>query len=449
MRHPMLVQEDVTYAQVERVLHSATFRNAEVLRRLLKFIAEKSIAGETDQLKEYTLAVEVLGRPASYDPRLDSLVRIQIGRLRSKLADYYRTEGECDSIVLAIPKGHFKLTWESRPVPQLAQPSSEPVPFPMPGITTATWGRSRFHIFAMSILAVWALGATILLWQEHRDVAPLHRAWTPELQELWRPFLESKRPLIVAVSAPLFVGFQGVGFYRDQNLNDWDEVASSPNVQAIRKVLHNPPMLPRYYYTGLGEMSASFRLGKLLGNSELEVATTWSSLVSWQQIVDDNVLFVGPPRVFGDQLSKLPVDLELVLREDGIHDLKAKPNQPALFVDNYPSINAGQSTIPDDGVVYALVSRLPGPLGSGYIQTFSSNHSPGTQGAVEFFTDPTFARQLLARLRQSDGHLPRFFQAVIKVTYRDAIPIEISDVTQRELQPRKNQRSPLSSDSSP
>ncbi len=53
---------------------------------------------------------------------------------------------------------------------------------------------------------------------------------------------------------------------------------TSPNVQAIRKVLHNPPMLPRYYYTGLGEMSASFRLGKLLGNSDLEVATTGAAL---------------------------------------------------------------------------------------------------------------------------------------------------------------------------
>ncbi len=165
--------------------------------------------------------------------------------------------------------------------------------------------------------------------------------------------------------------------------------------------------------------------------------------------MDDNILFVGPPRVFGDQLSKLPVDLELVLREDGIHDLKAKPNQPAVFLDNYPSINAGQSTIPDDGVVYALVSRLPGPLGSGYIQTFSSNHSPGTQGAVEFFTVPTFARQLLANLRKADGHVPRFFQAVIKVMYRDAIPIEVSYVTKRELQPRKYQRSSLGSDSSP
>src|SRR5579862_3102301 len=112
----MLVQEDAIYAQVERVLNSATFRNVDVLRRLLKFLAEKSIAGETEQLKEYTVAVDCLGKPASYDPRQDSLVRIQIGRLRGKLAEYYRTEGEHDSVVLEIPKGHFKLTWETRPL---------------------------------------------------------------------------------------------------------------------------------------------------------------------------------------------------------------------------------------------------------------------------------------------------------------------------------------------
>ncbi len=94
---------------MERVLNSSTFRNAEVLRRLLKFIAEKSIVGETEQLKEYTIAVDGLGKPSNYDPRQDSLVRIEIGRLRSKLADYYRTEGEHDSVVLAIPKGHSNL----------------------------------------------------------------------------------------------------------------------------------------------------------------------------------------------------------------------------------------------------------------------------------------------------------------------------------------------------
>ena len=431
----MLVQGDPTYGEVERVLNSATFRNAEVLRRLLKFLAEKSIAGEADQLKEYTVAVDCLGKPASYDPRQDSLVRIQIGRLRGKLAEYYRTEGEHDSVVLEIPKGHFKLTWEAKPLlpaEQLVPPLSHP---PTHSIARAARRWSTTYIVVVSILSVWAVSATILWWQEHRDSAPLHEAWTPELRELWKPFLESTRPLIVAVSSPLFVGFQGNGFYRDQNLNEWAEVLTSPKVQAIRKALDNPAILQRYYYTGLGEMSASVRLGKLRDYSGLEISTTRSSLVSWQQIVDDNILFVGPPRVFGDVLHKLPVDLDLVMREDGIHDLKMKANQAALFADDYPSINADQLSISDSGEVYALVSRMPGPLGSGNVMSFSSNHSPGTQGAAEFFTQPSFARQLVAKLRKSDGHLPRYFQVVLKVRYRDTVPTEISYVTHRELQP--------------
>jgi hypothetical protein len=430
----MLTREDTSYAQVERVLNSSTFRNAEVLRRLLKFIAEKSTVGETEQLKEYTIAVDGLGKSPDYDPRQDSLVRIEIGRLRNKLADYYRTEGEYDPVVLTIPKGQFRLISETRPPLLSVQPASQPATTPMPLIAPGKKGRLRIQTVVISVLAVWAASATILL-QQHGDRAPLRGAWTPALEGLWRPFLEPKRPLIVAVSAPLFVGLQGNGFYRDQNLNGWDEVLASSKVQALRKALNNPPILPRYYYTGLGEMSASFQLGKLLGNSGLDISTTWSSILSWQQIVNDNVLFVGPARVFNDQLRKLPVHLELALREDGIHDLGAKPNQPALFADNFPSINGDQSTISDDGTVYALVSRMPGPLGSGYIQTFSSNHSPGTEGAVEFFTKPSFAGQLIARLRKPDGRVPRFFQVVIKVVYRDAIPIDISYVTQRELQP--------------
>ena len=221
-----------------------------------------------------------------------------------------------------------------------------------------------------------------------------------------------------------------------KSLNEWQDVLASPRVRAIRNAFNNPPIVPRHYYTGLGEMSASFALGKLLGNSGLDVCTTWSNLLSWQQIVDSDVLFVGPPRVFGDELGKLPVRLDLVLSEDGVRDVNAKANEPALFADNYPSIDAHPLSVSDDGEVYALVSRMPGPLGSGYVMSFSSNHSPGTEGAVEFFTVPKFASELTSELRESDGHMPRFFQVVIRVRYRDAVPIEISYVTHRELQPR-------------
>jgi len=438
----MAVQEDAIYAQVERVLNSATFRNAEVLRRLIKFLAEKSIAGEIEQLKEYTIAVDGLGKAASYDPRQDSLVRIQIGRLRGKLADYYRTEGEHDSVVLEIPKGHFKLTWNTSPLLSLAQPAFQSAPSPESLIAPTAMEWSKVYFIVVSLLSAWALSATILWWQEHRDSAPLREARTPELQELWKPFFESKRPLIVAIPSPLFIAFQGNGLYRDQSLNEWDEVLASSKVQAIRRALNNPAILPRYYYTGLGEMNASFRLGKLLDYSGLKISTTRSSLVTWRQIVDDNILFVGPPRVFGDLLQKLPVDLDLIMREDGIHDMKMDPNQRALFPDNYTSIHADQPSVSDSGVVYALVSRMPGPFGAGNVQSFTSNQGLGSQGAVEFFTEPSFARQLIAKLRKSDGQLPRFFQVVIKVRYRDTAPTEISYVTHRELHPGDTSKVP-------
>src|SRR6185369_5950656 len=119
----MVVREDLSQAEVERILHSNTFRNSDVLRRLLRFLADKTILGEAEQLKEYSIGIDALGKPADYDPRQDSVVRIQVGRLRQKLAEYYRTEGKDDSLVIDVPKGRFKLSVDLRPEPVVAAPA--------------------------------------------------------------------------------------------------------------------------------------------------------------------------------------------------------------------------------------------------------------------------------------------------------------------------------------
>ena len=76
-----------------------------MLRRLLAYLGEKAASGEADQLKEYVIAIEGLGKPSSYDPQHHSAVRIQVGRLRQKLAEYYRGEGKDDEIVVDLPRG--------------------------------------------------------------------------------------------------------------------------------------------------------------------------------------------------------------------------------------------------------------------------------------------------------------------------------------------------------
>src|SRR5271154_3607325 len=89
---------DPAREQVERILASDTFRASEVLRRLLRFLADKTFSGEAEHLKEYSVGLDALGKPATYDPRQDSGVRLQASRLRQKLDEYYRTEGTSDPL---------------------------------------------------------------------------------------------------------------------------------------------------------------------------------------------------------------------------------------------------------------------------------------------------------------------------------------------------------------
>src|SRR5215210_7786047 len=93
--------------QLEKVLQSRTLQNSESLKAFLRFVVEKTLDDEDVLLKEYTIATEVFGRNDDYDPRIDSVVRVQAGRLRTKLHEYYTTEGKGDNIIIDLPKGHY------------------------------------------------------------------------------------------------------------------------------------------------------------------------------------------------------------------------------------------------------------------------------------------------------------------------------------------------------
>ena len=114
-------------AQIERILQSRIFHASEVLRNLLAYLSDKALTGTADSLKEYTIGLDALGKPESFDPRQESVVRMHTARLRQKLAEYYRTEGIDDPVIVDLPKGGFKITFESRPQ-AVVQPVQPPPP---------------------------------------------------------------------------------------------------------------------------------------------------------------------------------------------------------------------------------------------------------------------------------------------------------------------------------
>ncbi len=83
----------------------------------MRFVVNQVLDGNGDQIKEYLVGVEAFGRPDSYDPRTDPVVRVEARRLRSKLEEYYAAEGSQDEIRIDIPKGSYAPTFSwNRPI---------------------------------------------------------------------------------------------------------------------------------------------------------------------------------------------------------------------------------------------------------------------------------------------------------------------------------------------
>lgn len=128
------------------VLASAPFLRSQRPSHFLRFIVESSLAGKEDQIKEYLIGVEVFARAADYDPKDDPVVRIEAGRLRKKLAEYYGRAGANDPVIIEVPKGGYVPSFRFQP-PQ-TESSIEPkpefqaepdTPKPVPGLRSRTF----------------------------------------------------------------------------------------------------------------------------------------------------------------------------------------------------------------------------------------------------------------------------------------------------------------------
>jgi hypothetical protein len=424
----MLLSETGPSEQVERILRSDTFRASGVLRRLLRYLADKAFAGEADQLKEYTIGIDAFGKPSSYDPRQDAIVRLQIGRLRQKLADYYRTEGQGDPVVFELPKGRFKLKWDLRTPPPGEGPDQAAPRFGPPA-QAGYWKRIAFTLaMALSIAAIWGVYSGVKLWRAR--FTPSGAAWSPGLEQLWRPFLTSKHPLVIALADPLFIELQGTDiFFREISIRRPEDAAGSAALSVLRKYLGNPGMQPAYSYTPSGELASSFLIARLLGSRRQDIRLARSSQLPLQELGDNNVILIGPEVVIDQKLPGIQLKPELVQTPEGIRNLHPHPGEPAFFADKR------FGSAPNDGEAFALISQAPGPLASTVIQSFSSSRTWGREGAVEAFTDSSLAQILAVKLRKPSGQIPRYYQIVVRVKFTDGVPTDVSYVLHRDLSP--------------
>lgn len=135
-------------ASLDKLLLSTIFDKSPRQQDLLRYLVKETIAGNSDRLKGYTLGVELFNRGEDFDPNVDAIVRVEAGRLRTKLREYYTLHGEIDDVLFNLPKGSYTMDITLRAKEAADAQTREQAPVAKP----KSWLNFGEHIASIAVL---------------------------------------------------------------------------------------------------------------------------------------------------------------------------------------------------------------------------------------------------------------------------------------------------------
>jgi hypothetical protein len=395
---------------VEEVLASATLARSDQLRSFLRYVCERTLAGNGKEINEYSVAVEALGKPADFSPSADSSVRRTAYELRQKLHKYYESEQLHPHVRIELPKGSYapKFTVVAEAaVPETAAPAP---------VQHAVRKPSRLLLGALAVSVLVSVVLAAILWRGDRRVSPIVR-------DAWKPVLSTGERVTISVGTLLHLVVRP---YMTVVAEGLPKYPAPPELYPIFRQ-HRP--LEEGAELSMHPVDNSVQFGH--AEAATVVATTLTLMGATYQILPErsapapalrghNVILIADPQNSNEAAQRLestPVTLafdavqkDVVVQErGGTHTVWAgKRGQDKRYTE-----------------VYGLITVLPaGGEGtpSHHVLIFSGMTSVGTQGAAEFFARPESLRVLREKLAaQGYADFPSAYQVVVRCASNDTL----------------------------
>jgi len=345
--------EGAVREELSRVLASREFRSSRRSQEFLRYVVECTLGGHADSLKERTIAIDVFGRSADYDPGEDATVRVKAGEVRRRLGLYYAERGSQDPLRIELPAGtyvpefHAVETSAPGPVPSAGAAHAKPEPPPQAETPKPRLRRLHFAVAACVILAAVAAA----LWFQTRPR-------TPVLDAFWAPVLDGRSPvLLCAAFVPVY------GLNRD----------SDPNrIQPDDFVLLNDQ------FVGGGDLIAVSRLSSMLTRMRRDFRLRVGNDVSFKDLRSSPAILVGYSYTRWSEISSqlryfIEGERSPVITDNGARTKWALPNLPA-----------DRHTNED----YAIISRVFHPDTHAMLVEIAGITQYGTDAASDLVTNP-------------------------------------------------------------
>jgi len=383
--------KDQVLAQVHRILESAAFRASDASRLLLTFLANWSLDRPGQHVKESEIAISVFHRePSAFDSQSDSVVRVQMARLRTKILEYYATAGAADEIVIEIPKGAYCIVASQRPPVEI--PAEAEAPIAIPQLHAAAPARRQWIErigFAFCGAAI-ALAAVVLFRPQDPGVAA-------PVRQFWSGVLAKGAPNAIVFSNPRLAGrlaFEGLHYFRD-------------GVDSL------DPANQNLSYAGAGDVRSVRMLTQLFDALRQPMRVRSGALLSWEQAKESNLIFIGRPEQ-NPALHKLPRLHDFYFKfATGIVNLHPQAGEKEIYA-------CSDRPYTED---YAVVALIPGLDPPNRTLILAGNTTYGSEAATEFVTREASIQTLLAALGVKPGAKIPYFEALLQVRINNETPV--------------------------
>jgi hypothetical protein len=410
--------KDQFLGQIDRLAGSGVLHGSESLCKLLRYLAKQAVDHPGEPVKEYQIATEVFGRPPDFDPQSDSAIRVQAGRLRTKLAEYYAAEGADDPVLVELPKGSYHL--ETRHRAPATRTNSSTVSETARGEVLSKSRSETWKIIAVTFAVLFAASLVVLfsllamrrsatLASTQGDSAPVPEAF----RIFWKPFLSGPNEPTVIFSNAAFVGRPEVGLRYYNPVRDSKDLVFD-------------------HYTGVGEVLAVHNLDHIFELLHRQIRVKRGSLFSLDDAQNNDLIFVGSPSE-NLTLTEIPGTREFVFQrlasghrkgDLAIVNVHPEPNEPKSVL-----ASPSNSPLTQD---YGVVALLPGLNSGRWVMILAGTTTFGTEGTVEYACRQNSVEELLLRLSVSKDGEVKPFEALLRVKVTRGVPVSTDLIALRE-----------------
>ena len=383
-----MINKSTQQALLEKIISSQEFSGSKIHQAYLTYLVNAAYDGQS--VKETTIAIDVFGKDAEFNPAEDTLVRSHTYSLRKKLDSYYYNEGKNDRYRLEIPKGHYEVQF---------CPNSE---------KRITLKKTK-KFFPWLITAI-AMMVIVFFWMRNislQDELQNYRVIDPQ-DPFWKEFVQSDLPIMIVPGDHIFYTkyFENPGrelTVRDYTINSLEELdslkAANPQDNIRRS---DEPYFPYHSIWSIPPILKALYSGnqKPIFRKSLDISP---------QILDEyNFIFLGSIKTlytFKHTMAKSHFNFGI---------------SPHVVTYTYPDSDKTvsystnlHSTGPNEDLV--LVLKLPGPVGN-TILIIASYHSIGAPEIADYLTSVTKRVELENLFHQKCGGVPKYFEVLFRVT---------------------------------